>query len=88
MRGAWAPTALIVLAASLVLSACASTPKPVARHGTPHGKPPAVAKPPVERPRAEHPDVETPPPPVTGPPPRPPAHAPLTAGRGAFRPGP
>lgn len=59
MRGAWAPTALIVLAAS-VLAACATNPKPVARNSQPHGKPPAIK--PVERPRAERPNVEAPPP--------------------------
>jgi membrane-bound lytic murein transglycosylase A len=72
MRGAWAPTALIVLAASLVLSACASTPSskpgPVARADKPHGKP-------AERP-PEHPAPETPP---AGAPSRPPAPSPLTA---------
>jgi membrane-bound lytic murein transglycosylase A len=74
MRGAWAPTALIVLAAS-VLAACASNPKPVARNAHPHGKP-APAKP-AERPHAERPNVETPPPLVI--PPRRAATSPLSS---------
>ncbi len=75
MRGAWAPTALIVLAAGLVLSACASTPKPTARASHPHGKP--SVRPPAQPPRAERPPGATPAP--VAPPPRQASTSPLTA---------